>query len=131
MKQRMTMATATVGLMLTAMAACGPGSSSDDPAESSPSTTATSATPTPSVDSSSKGALELRGDWHDPQAEWVVHFHEDGTFVEDFKGLTDFRVGKYSVDDTTVSLIGDDGNTDKGTITGDTLVFKLGTLTKM
>jgi hypothetical protein len=116
--------------MLTALTACGPGSSSDAPEEPSPTTT-TVATPTPSVDSSSKGALELRGDWHDPKAEWIVHFHEDGTFVEDFKGLTDFRVGKYSVDGATVSLIGDDGNTDKGTIKGDTLVFRLGTLTKM
>ena len=34
------------------------------------------------------------------------------------------------IDGNIVSLIGDDGNTDKGTIEGETLVFKLGTLTR-
>lgn len=133
MKRRMTIATAMAVVVMAALAGCGSGSSDDSPADPAPtsSATRTPASPTPSVDSSSKGAIELRGDWHDPQAEWIVHFHEDGTFVEDFKGLTDFRVGKYRVDDSTVSLIGDDGNTDKGTIKGDTLEFRLGTLTRM
>ena len=60
-----------------------------------------------------------------------VHFHKDGTYVEDFEGVTDFRVGTYTVDGTKVSLIGDDGNTDAGTVEGETLKFKLGTLTRM
>ena len=43
----------------------------------------------------------------------------------------DFRVSKYKVNGTTVSLIGDDGNTDPGKIEGEALEFKLGTLTRM
>ena len=38
---------------------------------------------------------------------------------------------RYKLDGDTISLIGDDGNTDKGTVKGDTLVFRLGTLTKV
>lgn len=132
MNRRMTMVTAIVGLALVALAGC---TSSDDPEVTSPTTTtpptAASSRPTPSVDPSTNGAIKLRGDWQDTKAKWIVHFQEDGTFVEDFQGQVDFRVGKYAVDGTTVSLIGDDGNTDKGTVDGETLVFKLGTLTRM
>lgn len=132
MNRRMTMVTAIAGLALAGLSAC---TSSDDPDATAPTTTATSTAttngPTPSVDPSTKGAIKLRGDWQDTKAKWVVHFHEDGTFVEDFQGQVDFRVGKYSVDGTVVSLIGDDGNTDKGSIEGETLKFKLGTLTRM
>jgi glucose/arabinose dehydrogenase len=135
MNRRMTMVTAVVGLALAGLTACGSSADSEG-ATPDPSTTTTSATPspsrtTPSVDPSTKGAIKLRGDWQDTKAKWIVHFHEDGTFVEDFQGQVDFRVGKYSVDGSTVSLIGDDGNTDKGAVKGDTLVFRLGTLTRM
>jgi hypothetical protein len=125
MNRRMTMVTAIAGLALLVLGGCGKSDSpKDTPTTSSSSTTATSE---PTKDAAS----ELVGDWHDVKAKWVVHFHDDGTYVEDFEGVTDFRVGKYAVDGSTVSLIGDDGNTDKGTIEGDTLVFKLGTLTRM
>lgn len=115
------------GLALFGVAGCGtgPDSSTRQPSSSRPPSTATPA-PDPSPTD-----VALQGDWHDTDARWTVHFNEDGTFVEDFQGITDFRVGKYAVDGQTVSLIGDDGNTDEGTITGDTLVFKLGTLTRM
>jgi glucose/arabinose dehydrogenase len=131
MKRRMTMVTASVGLALLGLVACG---TSDEPEATSPTTTSTSATPsgpTPSVDPSTDAAIALRGDWQDTEADWIVHFHEDGTFVEDFEGVVDFRVGKYAVEGDVVSLIGDDGNTDKGTVEGETLVFKLGTLSRM
>jgi hypothetical protein len=126
----MTMVTAIVGIALLGLAACG---RSDDPADKpTTSQTATTDSPsTPPADPTTDAASELVGDWHDVDAKWVVHFHDDGTYVEDFDGVTDFRVGTYTVDGSTVSLIGDDGNTDKGTVEGETLVFKLGTLTRM
>jgi hypothetical protein len=135
MNRRMTMVTALAGLALAGLTACGPSEDSDG-ASPDASTSSTTSTPspvrtTPSVDPSTKGAIKLRGDWQDTKAQWIVHFHEDGTFVEDYQGLVDFRVGKYSVKGSTVSLIGDDGNTDKGSIKGDSLVFRLGTLTRM
>jgi hypothetical protein len=125
----MTMVTAIVGLALLVLGACGKSDSPKD--EPTATETTTGSTTTPSSEPTSDPAAELVGDWHDVDAKWVVHFHEDGTFVEDFEGVTDFRVGKYTVDGPTVSLIGDDGNTDPGTIEGETLVFKLGTLTRM
>jgi hypothetical protein len=129
MIRRMTLVTAAASLALLGLAGCG---TSEEPEATSPSTSApTTPGPTPSVDPSTKGAVALRGDWHDTKEDWVVHFHEDGTFVEDYQGLTDFRVGKYAVKGTVVSLIGDDGNTDKGEVKGETLVFRLGTLTRM
>jgi hypothetical protein len=130
MNRRMTMVTAIIGLALLGLGACG---KSDDPKDS-PATTETTTTGSPSTptsDPTSDAASALVGDWHDVEAKWVVHFHKDGTFVEDFEGVTDFRVGTYTVDGSTVSLIGDDGNTDPGKIEGETLVFKLGTLTRM
>lgn len=125
------MVTASLGLL----GACG----TDEDASSNPgpnpvdSSTASPTTPgpTPSVDPSTDGAIALRGDWEAPEASWIVHFEEDGTFTEDFQGQTDFRTGKYEVEGTTVRLIGDDGNTDEGTVEGDSLVFRLGTLTRM
>ena len=127
MKRRMTMVTAIAGLALVGLGGCG---KSDDPKDP-PATSKTTTTATPTTPEPSDAASELVGDWHDVDAKWVVHFHADGTYVEDFEGVTDFRVGTYAVDGSTVSLIGDDGNTDKGTIEGETLVFKLGTLTRM
>ena|SRR5689334_14484330 len=130
MNRRMTMVTAIVGLALLGLGACG---TSDEPADKpTPTETTTSSSPSaPTSDPTEEPASGLTGDWHDVDAKWVVHFHDDGTYVEDFEGVKDFRVGTYNIDGATVSLIGDDGNTDKGTIEGDTLVFKLGTLTRM
>ena len=130
MNRRMTMVTAIVGLALLGLGACG---TSDEPADKpTPTETTTSSSPSaPTSDPTEEPASGLTGDWHDVDAKWVVHFHDDGTYVEDFEGVKDFRVGTYDIDGSTVSLIGDDGNTDKGTIEGDTLVFKLGTLTRM
>ncbi|MCW2751241.1 MAG: hypothetical protein JWR83_2351 [Aeromicrobium sp.] len=129
MKLRMTMATGLVAVALTVLSGCGKSDgNTPEPspnAGTSSSATATPDTPTPSA------ALDLTGNWHDEAAQWTVHFHKDGTFVEDFQGVTDFRVGRYKLVGDTVSLIGDDGNTDKGTVTGDALVFRLGTLTKI
>jgi major membrane immunogen (membrane-anchored lipoprotein) len=126
MNRRMTMVTAIASLAL--LSACG---SSDDPQDtpttSETTTTGSPTTPEPTI----AAASDVVGDWHDVKAKWVVHFHDDGTFVEDFDGVTDFRVGTYAVDGSTVSLIGDDGNTDQGKIEGETLVFNLGTLTRM
>jgi hypothetical protein len=133
MKLRMTMATGLVVAALTVLGGCGKSAdNSPEPAPNAGTTTsaAPSSEPTSPETSSATGAADLVGDWNDPDKEWTVHFHDDGTFVEDFQGHTDFRVGRYRLHGDTISLIGDDGNTDEGTITGDTLVFRLGTLTK-
>lgn len=128
MKLRMTMATGLVAVSLAALGGCG--KSADNTPEPSPNSgTNSSTTPAPAT-STTAAAAGLVGDWHDKAAQWTVHFHDDGTFVEDFQGLTDFRVGRYRVNGDTISLIGDDGNTDQGTVQGDSLVFNLGTLTK-
>jgi len=125
MNLRMTMATAITVLTLVGLAGCGTGDTpAQEPTSSAPTTSATPTTDPSTVPSS------LTGRWDDTAAQWTVHFNEDGTFIEDFQGVTDFRVGTYVVDGQTVSLIGDDGNTDKGSIVGETLVFKLGTLTR-
>ena len=126
MKRRMTMATVGVAVALAALSGCG---TSDESPKAEPSASASTSS-SPSAEPSTPEAADLAGDWHDTKAEWVVHFHADGTYVEDFQGITDFRVGTYDIDGNIVSLIGDDGNTDKGTIEGETLVFKLGTLTR-
>jgi hypothetical protein len=121
---------ATAALLLVALTACGTlGGESDDPtppASESPSTPSASAT-----NAVPEGAEDLIGDWEDPDEEWTVHFRDDGTYVEDYQGVKDFRVGEYSVDGSTVTLEGDDGNTDEGAIEGETLVFKLGTLERV
>lgn len=130
MNRRMTMVTAIVGLALLGLGACGESDPpADKPAAGETSTTGSPSTPT--AEPTSDAASELVGDWQDADAKWVVHFHDDGTYVEDFEGVKDFRVGTYTVDGSTVSLIGDDGNTDEGQIESETLVFKLGTLTRM
>ena len=127
MKLRMTMATGVVAVSLATLGGCG--KSADNPPEPSPNAgTSSSATATPT--STTPAGVDVVGDWHDEAAQWTVHFHKDGTFVEDFQGLTDFRVGRYRLNGDTISLIGDDGNTDQGTVKGDSLVFNLGTLTK-
>jgi len=133
MHRRVTLATAIAGTVLTMLAGCGSdssGSSGNDisPAPSTPSATISEA---PDVDPADPAAVALRGDWQIPSEDYVLHLVEDGTFVEDFQGVLDFRTGKYSVDGDTISLIGDDGNTDEGTVVDETLVFTLGTATRL
>ena len=123
MNLRMTLATGAAATVLLVLSGCD--SAGSDPA---PEGSSTSATPTPTA--TTADAKSLVGDWADTAADWAVHFNEDGTFVEDFQGIKDFRVGTYEVDGEKVSLIGDDGNTSTGTIVGVTLVFKLGTLVR-
>jgi hypothetical protein len=129
MNRRMTMVTAITALALLGLGGCG--KSDDDPQGSPSAGETTSSSPTESTSTPPDDAASLVGDWHDDDAKWVVHFHDDGTYVEDFEGVKDFRTGTFEVAGTTVSLVGGDGNTDTGTIEGDTLVFKLGTLTRM
>lgn len=95
-----------------------------------PPTTASATATTPTTAATISTAADLVGDWEAAEAEWTVHFKDDGTFVTDFQGLEDFLVGKYEVNGSQVSLIGDDGNTDTGTIEGQSLKFRLGTLTR-
>ncbi len=129
-KTRMSIATTAIATVLATLAGCGTyNGSTDEPtssettSSSSPSPVATNATPEAPVD--------LVGDWEDPEENWVVHFRDDGTYVEDYQGVKDFRVGEYSIDGDTVKLEGDDGNTDEGTVEGETLVFELGTLERV
>ena len=119
---------ATAALLLAALAGCGTYTGSTD--DATPSETASSSTPSPSATTATlpEEEADLVGDWEDTQAEWTVHFRDDGTYVEDYQGVKDFRVGEYTVDGDTITLEGDDGNTDEGTIEGETLVFNLGTL---
>ncbi len=124
--------------MLVILVGCGryDGASEEQPASpSSPSATEPAgSTASPSGGDGTvtsvipEAAADLVGDWENPDATWVVHFRADGTFVEDYEGVKDFRVGTYTLEDGTVALEGDDGNTDKGEVKGSTLVFKLGTL---
>jgi hypothetical protein len=128
-KTRMSIATAAIAGIIATLAGCGTDNGgSDDPAasettSSSPSPEATNATP--------QAAVDLVGDWEDPDEKWTVHFRADGTYVEDYQGVKDFRVGEYSISGDTVRLEGDDGNTDEGTVEGETLVFELGTLERV
>jgi hypothetical protein len=135
MKLRMTMATVLTGAALALTAACGSDGSDASDGPSSRSTASPTPTATiseaPSVDPQDPAAVELRGDWEIPSEQYTLHLVEDGTFVEDFQGVTDFRTGKYKVDGDTVSLVGDDGNTDKGKIVGETLEFTLGTANRV
>ena len=117
---------ATAAILLAVLTACGTSGGDDDPA-ASPSETSSSPT-APATNAVPEEAADLVGDWEDPEEKWTVHFRDDGTFSEDYQGVQDFRVGKYTISDGTVTLEGDDGNPDEGTIEGETLVFKLGTL---
>jgi hypothetical protein len=126
----MRIATTAIACVLSALAGCGTYTGSSD--DATPSETATSSTPSPSATNATpEEPADLVGDWEDPKEDWTVHFRDDGTYVEDYQGVKDFRVGEYSVDGDTVRLEGDDGNTDEGTIEGETLVFKLGTLERV
>ena len=98
----------------------------DAPAASTP----TASTAPTSATTSSSAAADLVGTWRDAEADWTVHFNAEGTFVEDYQGNKGFRNGQYNVTVTTVTLEGDDGESTEGTITDDTLVFRLGTLVR-
>lgn len=131
MKRRVTVATAGFGLLL-ALTACGSEGGSEDVVTPAATTTTPAITSqAPAVDPNEPDAVALRGDWEIPAEDYVLHLIEDGTFLEDFQGIKDFRTGKYSVDGDTISLVGDDGNTDKGKISGDKLTFGLGVATRV
>ncbi|MGH3474195.1 MAG: hypothetical protein ACRDOT_04695 [Aeromicrobium sp.] len=126
----MRIATTAIACVLAALAGCGTYNGSSD--EATPTETASSSTPSPvATNAVPKAAVDLVGDWEDPDEKWTVHFRDDGTYVEDYQGVKDFRVGEYSIDGDTVKLEGDDGNTDEGTVDGETLVFDLGTLERV
>jgi hypothetical protein len=132
MNRRMTIATTIVGIALTALAGCGKSDSEGGVTSPTETTTPPAVTSqAPSVDPDTGGAVALRGDWEIKAEDYVLHLIEDGTFVQDYMGIDDFRTGKYSVEGDTISLVGDDGDTDKGTIVGDTLEFTLGTATRV
>ena len=126
MKMRMAIATFALVIGPLALTACG---TKDTPSE--PTSTATStAAPAPTTPATISSAADLVGDWEDVDAQWTVHFKDDGTFVEDFEGVKDFRVGEYTIEGDEVSLVGGDGNTEKGSVEGQTVKFNLGTLTR-
>lgn len=127
MKKRMAIATFALVIGAFTLSGCA----AEDPPSAKSTATATATTePTPTTPPVPASAKDLVGDWQDVKAKWLVHFKDDGTYVEDFEGITDFRVGTYTVTDGVVSLIGDDGNTDKGAVEDQALKFKLGTLTR-
>lgn len=130
MNRRMTLATGLLAAL--ALTACGSSDEVPDPGASTtaPPTSEPAPEPTDSEAAGIESAEDLVGEWADPAAEWVVTFNEDGTFNEDFQGNEDFRTGDYEINDGIVSLVGGDGNTDKGEVDGESLVFRLGTLTR-
>lgn len=120
---------ATAAVLLAVLTACGSLGGNDDP---TPSPSEATASPTaPATNAVPEERTDLVGDWEDPKEKWTVHFREDGTFAEDYQGVEDFRVGEYTIEGDTVTLEGDDGNADEGTVEGETLVFKLGTLERV
>lgn len=74
---------------------------------------------------------EIAGSWHDESVNWTVHFSDDGTFSEDFQGNVEIRTGTFTIADGVVTLEGGDGNNNSGTIKGETIEFRLGTLARM
>lgn len=114
---------AVTAVLLFGAAACGsdePSTSIEPPA--SPTATATQDATDESVD--------LVGTWRNDEADWTLHLSEDGTFTEEFEGNVDFRRGSYRVEDDTMYLEADSGETTEGTVVGDTLEFRLATLTR-
>lgn len=119
MSKRLMVATAAIAL-LGGLAGCG---TQDDPA--TPTTTSTTPSASATTDAAS---TDLTGTWRSEEADWTVRFAADGTFTSDFEGNEDFLSGSYRVEGDTVFLEGDDGVTDEGTLSGDSITFKLGTL---
>jgi hypothetical protein len=130
MKMRMAIATFSLVVGAMALSACGRDDTATKPAATAASAATSSVTPSATVPATISTSADLVGDWEDVDAEWTVHFKDDGTFVEDFEGVKDFRVGEYALSGDEVSLIGGDGNTDKRVVEGQSLKFKLGTLTR-
>lgn len=124
MKMRMAIATFALVVGASALTAC----TGDEPVVTEP--TASSTTTAPTAPATISVAADLVGDWEDPDAEWTVHFKDDLTFIEDFKGVEGFRVGEYTLEGDEVTLKGGDGNPDKGKVEDQKLVFNLGTLTR-
>ena len=118
------LAALTLVLFLALTAGCGrwTGRVGPEPTTTATATVAPSGTPTKTSD--------LVGDWSDAKADWTVHFKQDGTYVSDYDGVKGFLSGTYKLDGTQVQLISGEGDADLGTVQGDTLVFKLGTLTR-
>ncbi|GAA3546006.1 hypothetical protein AFL01nite_24460 [Aeromicrobium flavum] len=116
-------ATAVATVLVAALAGCA----KDEPATPADPTTATPSATVPSDDP----RAALVGSWRADDADWTVHFAEDGTYTEDFEGNVDFRRGAYRVEDGIVFLDGDDGETTEGEISGETLNFKLGMLERL
>jgi len=125
-------------------AACGndDDATPSDPETStsaSPSASAPSAEPTeepatpapvdPSAEPPTGVAADLVGDWADEKGEWVLHFKDDGTFSLDVDG-NETTSGSFSVDGDVVTLTGADGNDQTGTIVGEDLEFRFGTLVR-
>ncbi|MET0930979.1 MAG: hypothetical protein ABWX74_15775 [Aeromicrobium sp.] len=124
----MTLATAVMTLAV--LAGCGSDGGSGD--VTSPTTTPSATlSEAPPVDADDPAAVDLWGDWEIPAEDYVLHLVEDGTFIQDYMGVEDFRTGKFSVEGDTITLVGDDGDNDEGTIVDDTLEFTLGTATRV
>ena len=128
---KLRMRIATAACLLVALAACDPLGGSDEPTSTPSASASKSPTASPTPTGVPAQPTDLVGDWEDKDAKWTVHFRDDGTYVEDYQGVKDFRVGKYTLEDGTVTLEGDDGNSDKGRVEGETLVFNLGTLERV
>ena len=129
-------AAATAAALLV-LAGCGQGTQSKPgahaPSTSSPTTVATpSSPPASSPPTSDPGDTvdAYAGQWHSSSADWTVHLSSDGSFVEDFQGNEGIRSGTWEAKGTHLILHGGDGEDDTGTIKGDTIVFRLGTLTR-
>jgi hypothetical protein len=129
MYRRMTLVTAVVSLAV--LAGCGSDGDSSGTVSSPTTTPAPTLSEAPSVDPDDPAAVALWGDWEIPAEDYVLHLVEDGTFVQDYMGVTDFRTGKFSVEGDTITLVGDDGDDDEGKIVGETLEFTLGTATRV
>jgi hypothetical protein len=129
MYRRMTLVTAVVSLAV--LAGCGSDGDSSGTVTSPTTTPAPTLSEAPSVDPDDPAAVALWGDWEIPAEDYVLHLVEDGTFVQDYMGVTDFRTGKFSVEGDTITLVGDDGDDDEGKIVGETLEFTLGTATRV
>ncbi|MET0468556.1 MAG: hypothetical protein ABW075_12545 [Aeromicrobium sp.] len=128
MHRRVTLATSVLAIAVLA----GCGSDGEAGEVTSPTTTPTATlSEAPPVDADDPAAVALWGDWQIPSEDYVLHLVEDGTFLEDYMGVTDFRTGKFRVEGDTLTLVGDDGNNDDAKIVGDSLEFTLGTATRV
>lgn len=138
MNRRMTVATSVAAgvTALGVLAGCG---SDEKPSAPLTQPTQTSAAPSgapttqPTEAQGSKApasASDLVGDWSDKAAQWTVHFKQGGSYTMDYQGVEDFTSGRYSLASGKVTLSGGDGDMSQGTVKGDGIVFKLGTLTR-